>query len=428
MSGGPHLELVAVPEAGARGMKPGARYALAPENPLRLGTAPKSRIAVDLPVQGDADYEVGFVDGRWTLRAAGLPHPARLNGRELARDPREPLVDGDHLVFEGGLTVAFFERPRAAARDAALERRLAEAPEDDAGWRVYADFLLEKGDPLGEWMLRAGDAWEVERLRWLGPLSAAVARGRVLVEWGRHGFLVAAALPHSAVPEARWASELDVSAWWYLERLAALPVARFLQRLEVDLFLGGPPGSVRFGADAAPDVALRRLGECVASSVFAPSLRELRLGYAPPVLSLPALPAALATVKARAPHLASTEGEVVVRGTAGVLVLEAEPPGVQVAGVKPGDRVVLGVGRNDVGTSLRCPLRLLGQQVPPLVCALSLSATGEWTIWDTTVDPLAEGAGAPLLKVNGASRRLWLLRPRDVVEPLPGLRLRFEVQ
>src|SRR5262245_42212312 len=39
-----------------------------------------------------------------------------------------------------------------AAEAAAFERAIAENPDDGTGWRAYADWLVEHGDPRGEFM------------------------------------------------------------------------------------------------------------------------------------------------------------------------------------------------------------------------------------------------------------------------------------
>lgn len=53
---------------------------------------------------------------------------------------------------------------------AALERQLREDPDDDASWRVYADWLLEQGDRRGELIVacaeRPADDQALSALRW----------------------------------------------------------------------------------------------------------------------------------------------------------------------------------------------------------------------------------------------------------------------
>ncbi len=96
---------------------------------------------------------------------------------------------------------------RTAADRAARYRRVFEAPNDLEHRRVLADWLIEQGDPHGEFIavqfehsrkarLRAGKLLHRHRAHFLGPLSAWV-EPRDDERW-EHGFLTHGALRWSA--------------------------------------------------------------------------------------------------------------------------------------------------------------------------------------------------------------------------------------
>src|SRR5262249_23232212 len=102
-------------------------------------------------------------------------------------------AEADKLIREK-LKKGYVETtPKAAASEAeAFERALAADPGDLAGWSAYADYLAERGDPRGEFMLvqphleneslakAERDALKKEEAKllkkhqreWLGPLAA----------------------------------------------------------------------------------------------------------------------------------------------------------------------------------------------------------------------------------------------------------------
>lgn len=100
--------------------------------------------------------------------------------KRIAALAREPLPAADALLRD---TV----RPRKAASEAELLQLIYASPEDDAPRLVYADWLLEQGDPRAELLSlqlkakptgkderRARQLLRVHGRAWLGPLEPAV--------------------------------------------------------------------------------------------------------------------------------------------------------------------------------------------------------------------------------------------------------------
>ncbi len=104
----------------------------------------------------------------------------------------------------------------------AAERAVDEDPADPTAWSVYADWLLETGDPRGERLSRslAGDEQA------MAELARPYSRSSGLDVW--FGFIVAARLDERA-PGGELLSVLG-----NLRRLIHDPAARFLGRLELD--------------------------------------------------------------------------------------------------------------------------------------------------------------------------------------------------
>jgi uncharacterized protein (TIGR02996 family) len=125
-------------------------------------------------------------------------------GDRLAR-PR-PLREGDELTVPGQ-TFVFRHELQRLNRNPELEAAILDHPEDEGCRRVYRDFLLDRGDAMGDASPLAAE--------WLEVLDARDAFVRVARIRGGFG----------AIPDT------VLSA---LKSLAEHPSARFLERLEVD--------------------------------------------------------------------------------------------------------------------------------------------------------------------------------------------------
>jgi uncharacterized protein (TIGR02996 family) len=142
-----------------------------------------------------------------------------------------------HNIYLGGKPITFFEEVGGEDVDFAMlvrfrletipmgapERSLREAiaadPTDDGRYLVYADWLLEQGEPLGTQMVSPTPS----SAHWLGPLLS----DGISVTW-RHGFF--------DTVKVRSATSVFLKAGVFDEVLLH-PLAQFLLGLEVDTVL-----------------------------------------------------------------------------------------------------------------------------------------------------------------------------------------------
>jgi uncharacterized protein (TIGR02996 family) len=150
-----------------------------------------------------------------------------LNGRHASHGERLSPRHGDVVEICPGLVLRYHSHRDENTRSAVLEAAIGDVPDDDARWRVYADWLLERGEPLGRRMVEGPDSGD-EDARWLGAMARPWRSGNLELTW-RHGFI------HSATMRAlEW--ELMPDTYWCLERLFELEVCRFIEAVHVDLF------------------------------------------------------------------------------------------------------------------------------------------------------------------------------------------------
>jgi uncharacterized protein (TIGR02996 family) len=174
---------------------------------------------------------------------------------------RRVLHVGDFFQAEGASYVfGDFDE----ARNRGMEEAIAAAPDDAGAKQVYADWLLERGDPLGERIIRPVSS---DDARWLEGLNG------VEVEW-RQGLIDRATIRD---PGARGALALKLT--WLL----GLRAASVLRELAVDLH-GNGVSEAHALAESANGL--------IARLPAMPALRSLSFGYcigegSPPAVVVP---------------------------------------------------------------------------------------------------------------------------------------------
>jgi uncharacterized protein (TIGR02996 family) len=176
----------------------------------------------------------------------------------------------------------------------ALEASLAENPDDLATHGAYADYLMEQGDPRGEFIqvqlaledparspterkhlqAREAELLQTYQREWLGELAQELLDEHdVLTDWGE---------PLNS-STGRWARGWleDVHVRWLdlplARRLAREPAARFLRRLQID------EADYTRDYEAEPNDGIPEGSECpclcpLARAPFLPCLRVFQLG------------------------------------------------------------------------------------------------------------------------------------------------------
>ena len=179
-----------------------------------------------LLAEGSLRYEPDFLDFEQLIACCSFSAQewttTEFGARQALRGP-----DPDYLMPPGSL-----------ARNPALEAQVI-ASDDDADWRVYADWLASQGDPLGGHINACMDGSEQPELAaelrplWLGEAFCAriaeCARACYAFEW-RRGFI------HRAWVSVGWDLGRDLPE--LLAPLLDSPAARFLRELQIGLAEG----------------------------------------------------------------------------------------------------------------------------------------------------------------------------------------------
>lgn len=222
-----------------------------PDGPalLTAGRAPDNDLVLPGPRSARRQFQLVSDGGPWRLVDQASAGPL-VDGRRAGS--ARVLEHGDCLVFHP-LALVFCASPEA--RNPALEAAIDERPGDGTRVKVWADWLLEHGDPLGEEIARS-----VAGPVALEGLGGLVADGTL--ELGLdHGLIRSATV---RLTEGRGDALLVAM------RLCSLRAARWLRRLTVD--------SADWGS-AGPEVLPPRLLSWLASAPGLPPLEALSLGY-----------------------------------------------------------------------------------------------------------------------------------------------------
>lgn len=293
------------------------------------------------------------------------------------------LQHGDIVEIAHGLVFRYFAREDDKQRAPRLEASIGDAPHDDGRWKVYLDWLLERGEGLGRRMALGPDGGD-DDARWLGPMARPWRAGNLELTW-RHGYIRTAALR-----ALEWEPSPDT--YWCLNRLFELEIGRFLEHLRVDLF-------TTHLANERPPFE-RRARQVLENLRHAPrTLKTVSLG---PVLELkwtPELERELSRLREERPRLETTEASLVKRFSRMVLKGDGDHGGdLEVTKAESVHRF----GAESITVSL-----------------------GDWGIaW--LARPGDERLAAPF-KVNGRPLRQARLLHGDVVEPADGVRFVVEV-
>ncbi len=334
--------------------------------------------------------------GRWLVEDATSTGGTFLNGRRVHR---HKLVHGDTLWLYDALLV-FLEAPPTAG--SGPEAHLDENPDDRNRVQVWADWLLERGDPLGEHLLSARPIDAA-----LDGLSSLVKEGRLELIW-RHGLIHTARL--RCINDATY-SDVELIA-----RFLSLRVARWTRELTVDLSTWVMPSASRVHQDAA--AVLRGL----LTGPHLPCLEKLSFGYfaeqLPPSVFLLTM---LDRLKNRFPKLVSNPRTLLSPVKTATLEVLHVPLELDFhAPAARDERIPLDSGLW-VGSSARGQLRALAPGVHRSGVVESFLVRQQSPQW--CLIPLEHG-----VLLNGRRAVETRLLPGDVIEEPRGTRFRFEVR
>jgi hypothetical protein len=197
------------------------------------------------------------LEGAWQVEDLGGPHGTWVNGHRVGK---QALREGDAIWLREVMFVFLLSQPLGNAQ---IERAIDEAPEDARRVKVWADWLLERGDALGEHLSGSGP-------RDAGPgvlegLEGLVASGQLELAW--HDGLIRAVKLRS-VDDATWRPG-DI-----IVRLLAVRVARWVRELTIDVSSWVIPSALRVQSE------LGALLRGLALGPELPALERLSFGYA----------------------------------------------------------------------------------------------------------------------------------------------------
>lgn len=367
----PALEVLT---AGGHELPVGTCLSLA-QRPFVIGRAKDNALPLTSGLVSKRHCEVVFEFDRWWLRDLGTTHGTTHLG-ELIHDAE--LLHGDCFEVAGVASFRLLLREPVDHRDPEMERAIVDRPDDEQRWSVYADWLQEHGDPLGERIAnpRADDR------RWLGPMAGFAGRGELQVEWA-HG------LPARVVMRALTPLHADVGWEPRLATLLRQREFRFLRSLEVDVAsFDHESATSGWGTKLLAALGLESL----------PLLERVTIGPGVIPHDVEVLEAPLSARRARHPRFGTTPQSLFTEWRQATLTF-----GARVIALNRDHVFQVGPSGADLA---------LGAGAPSFHLAFSGS---RWQL---------EAAERDQVQVNGLRLAAALLRPGDVLEPLPGVQLR----
>lgn len=389
----PCLEVISVPlrrvEAAPWPLEfaEGARLPL--EDGAVVGREIKARFRVPMSSVGRQHVRFEFKHARWWVLELGTANGTFLNG---LRFKDAELRHGDVLELPFGFVLRVLLQDSGSDTNVEMERELLEFPDDEARWSVWADWLLERGVPLGR-RLSTAERDPDDDARALGTMATFFREGWLEPEW-RHGF------PVSVVVRDPGNSYLmgGLQAGLLLELLFREPAFRFVRRVEVDLV-----SFVRTALWAQLRTEVEVLGDVLAEAKLPRWLTAVRVGPMPiaELKLVQALPVRLEFFVA--PH-ASLE---VLRATPSLKVHPAVGRSVGLTTEEP--NVIARLDEATVRIESAAAVQIVFQQ-------------GRWRVEDL------RGGEHLALRLNGRPSPHGTLRDGDLIEIFDELSLRFRMR
>ncbi len=367
---------------------------------ITLGKGRKATLVFDDPRLSQVHCELSGDGALWTVRDLGSAQGTRVNGVPLSF-PRA-LFDGDRLEF-GAVQLQF--RSPQAPDDAVAFDALASHDDDPLAWQVFADWLLEREDPLGARVLASLRGERQNDLPWLGPLRELYVAGALEIDW-HHGFARRAQLRPVA-------GHLAFDWQQAVHALLGLRVGRLLHSLTVDL--------PRLDSSLTPVDELLQGAQTFVASVPAlcRRLRALSFGYRIGPTSAPPIGLSAALLAA-APGLAARP-IFSVASAARLLVVEVAQ-GARLTGCDEGGRLL-----RELTRVRKADRRTLHLESPPGLAFFSSDTNPCYFAFDGGTWTLMVGKLHGEVKLNGRAVRTAQLLPGDLLDFHGLAKFRFEL-
>lgn len=366
-----------------------------------IGRAPTSAMVLPAPASR-SQCIIEFRYQRWWLRDIGSADGVFHNGIRL--NPDVELHHADIIELTPGLPFVFLlHAPLPEARNEALEADIAATPDDSARWQVYADWLLEHQNPLGEDMVRGYPA--PARLGpTLGALAMLHGEGACEIDW-RFG------LPADVVIRNPDVLAPIFTPQHIAELMCTTPSFRFIRSLEFDVR--------SFGSGALVDGAVEAVLETLAKGRW-PMLNTLHFGAMARTELQRRQQVLFDAFKLTTPSLSTVQPFRMAENPS--LEVLTVPEGVTL-NVPMHVRVPLDSQRASlIGSIDECLIVARGEPVS----RLALQFESELDRWWVT-DLAARRTDEATLKINERFGARAQLRGGDLLELVPGLRVQFHL-
>lgn len=382
-----------------RELPPGDDISLPETGSLVFGRSQKCTIVFDDAALSPQHCEVSWDGSFWKVKDLGSDAGTRVSGAPIRHS--RALHSGETLEF-GSTRLRF--KTDLPGEDRALIEAIARSPDAESNWLVYADQLQERGDPLGERIVKSRSGGKLDHMPWLGSLWEHFVAGELEIDW-QYGFVKRATLRTAAGREApRW-GELVVT-------LLDSRIGHFVRALTIDL-----PR-----LESVPPLALTeellRAQKFLAELPGLPlSLEKLSLGYH---VAQPAT-GSMSVTEELALRLPRLRAAPIYHRAHGIrLRVISTTPGVVLSGIE-GSRILTGVTRIRRGQRNQ-----LFIESPPGIPFMADGNPCYFSFQDGRAQLIA-GRMRGEVRVNNRIDSLFSLLPDDVIDVQGAARFRLEI-
>ncbi|MFT3708598.1 MAG: FHA domain-containing protein [Archangium sp.] len=384
-----------------RELPPGDDITLPESGSLIFGRSSKCTIVFDDASLSAQHCEISWDGSFWKVKDLGSEAGTRVNGVQLRHS--RALHSGERIEF-GATRLRY--RTDLPEEDRTLIEAIARSPDAESNWLVYADQLQERGDPLGERIVKSRTGGKLDHMPWLGSLWEHFVAGELEIDW-QYGFVRRATIRTAAGRESPDWQDVVVT-------LLNSRIGHFVRAISLDLpRLESVP---QLGISEAILAAQKFLAELPALPL---SLEKLSLGYhvAQPASGSVSVTEELAL---RLPRLRATP--IYHRAVGIRLRVLNTTPGVMLSGIE-GSRILTAGSVTRIRRGQRNQLFI---ESPPGIPFMADGNPCYFAFQDGRVQLIA-GRMRGEVRVNNRIDSLFSLLPDDVIDVQGAARFRLEI-
>ncbi|MBL8915623.1 MAG: FHA domain-containing protein [Archangium sp.] len=366
---------------------------------LIFGRSQKCTIVFDDATLSPQHCEVSWDGAFWKVKDLGSDGGTRVNGVPIRHS--RALHSGEKIEF-GATRLRF--KTDLPEEDRTLIDAIARSPDAESNWLVYADQLQERGDPLGERIVKSRTGGKLDHMPWLGALWEHFVAGELEIDW-QYGFVKRATIRTAAGREApRW-TDLVVT-------LLNSRIGHFVRALTIDL-----PRLANVPALGLTEALLDAQNFLAQLPGLPLSIEKLSLGYH---VATPAA-GSLSVTEELALKLPRLRTAPIYHRAHGIrLRVLSTTPGVALSGIE-GSRIISGVTRIRRGQRNQ-----LFIESPPNIPFLADGNPCYFGFQDGRAQLIA-GRMRGEVRVNNRIDSMFSLLPDDVIDVQGAARFRLEI-